>query len=108
MSQIHKNDDVRLSKSASGLLSLLLLDHGLATAGQGAAALTHACLCHGHLEIAFRLGAAIYVALLVTLRQPSPPIGSCQHQRLNLIGFAGSLRLVHVLEEFDHRHGKRL
>lgn len=51
---------------------LLLLDHGLATAGQGAAALTHACLCHGHLETAFRLGAAVYVALLVTFQTFSP------------------------------------
>jgi hypothetical protein len=51
---------------------LLLLDHGLATAGQGAAALTHACLCHGHLETAFRLGAAVYFALLVTFQTFSP------------------------------------
>ena len=69
---------------------LLLLDHGLATAGQGAAALAHACLCHGHLEIAFRLGAAVYIALLVTLQQSSPLVGS-QHRHLNLIGFADSL-----------------
>ena len=51
---------------------LFLLDHGLATAGQGAAALTHACLCHGHLETAFRLGAAVFVALLVTFQTFSP------------------------------------
>jgi hypothetical protein len=50
----------------------LLLDHGPATAGQGAAALTHACLCHGHLETAFRLGAAVYVAFLVTFQTFSP------------------------------------
>jgi hypothetical protein len=51
---------------------LFLLDHGLATAGQGAAALTHACPCDGHLKTAFRLGAAVYVALLVSFQTFSP------------------------------------
>ena len=60
------------SERRSLRVRLLLLDHGLATAGQGAATLTHACLCHRHLETAFRLGAAVYVALLVTFQTFSP------------------------------------
>jgi hypothetical protein len=61
-----------MGKERGSLRVRLLLDHGLATAGQGAAALTHACLCHGHLETAFRLGATVYVALLVTFQTFSP------------------------------------
>jgi hypothetical protein len=61
-----------MEKERRSLRVRLLLDHGLATAGQGAAALTHACVCHGHFETAFRLGAAVYVALLVTFQTFSP------------------------------------
>ena len=53
---------------------LFLLDHGLIATDQRATLCTviRTWLCHGHFDIAFRTGAHVYVALLVTFQTFSP------------------------------------
>jgi hypothetical protein len=73
-------------------IRLLFLNHGPTAAGQGAAAFTHACLCHSYLKTASGLSATVHVALLVTLQVFSLLVILDQHYLLNLVELADARR----------------